>query len=507
MKSVSDESPFVFDAAPRVDGAAPIPAATAPDASTSGDAGHFGSFATRQAGMPADVASPATAPSTSSACTIPRESPLVYDASAEPNSPPGGYNLLVAGLTRDVDDVALRKMFEPFGEVVSAIVMLKANTATSRGFGFVNFALREDGEAAERALHGAPFGPNNLNVRPSKHDGHVEETSSVFVRNIPREVAPDTVKRVFEHRFGPIGSLTLAPGSTSAVMTGTIELESVRVAREAVAALHLVPFATIYNAVAGLPALQASLAPELPKGDQDDESKSCSTVPHAKTVIPPMLVKFAESSSARTQRYIKARMERSQKALSAAPAMSSGAARSTVPEAGGHSRDAHSSRGRARGAGSSRAHPSGTAPSATVGGPYARSAGSPVPDFASTVGFPPSFYSTQIPSHAAVTLAQMPGALAALPCAVMPSQYVPWPALPPAPASFSTFGTLHPLHPFFMAPAGAQPPFYYPVAAAPVLYPPGFAQPPFQPGAPRAALRPFSASTQSQPGPTSTTGP
>jgi len=58
-------------------------------------------------------------------------------------------NLFIAGLPFDVDDNELKELFEEFGEVTSARVILDKETGKSRGFGFVEMP---DNTAAEKAM-------------------------------------------------------------------------------------------------------------------------------------------------------------------------------------------------------------------------------------------------------------------------------------------------------------------------------------------------------------------
>jgi RNA recognition motif-containing protein len=188
----------------------------------------------------------------------------------------GECNLIVAGLTREVDDEALRAMFTPFGAVVSSTVMRHVGTGVSRGFGFVLFARQSDGETAVGAMHGSRCGPNTLNVHRSHHDGVIIETRAVFVRNLPLDV---TVQRVTEF-FAPIGDVQ---GVVIANDTGrdagdapngkrykvaTVTFNDVEAARLAVRSLHNRPF---------------------PASSADDET-------------PLVIVKFAESPDDRKKR-------------------------------------------------------------------------------------------------------------------------------------------------------------------------------------------------------------
>ena len=55
--------------------------------------------------------------------------------------------LFVAGVPYDFDDVDLKEMFELYGDISSAKVVLDRETGRSRGFGFVD--MTNDAEALE----------------------------------------------------------------------------------------------------------------------------------------------------------------------------------------------------------------------------------------------------------------------------------------------------------------------------------------------------------------------
>ena len=57
--------------------------------------------------------------------------------------------LFVAGLPNDFDDVDLKEMFELYGTVNSAKIVMDRETGKSKGFGFVEF---EDDDAAKAAI-------------------------------------------------------------------------------------------------------------------------------------------------------------------------------------------------------------------------------------------------------------------------------------------------------------------------------------------------------------------
>jgi RNA recognition motif-containing protein len=86
--------------------------------------------------------------------------------------------LFVAGLPYDVDDEELLEIFEKFGPVVSAKVTLDKETGKSRGFGFVQMQLAEDGEQAIELLNeislsknGKPLVVKKAEDRPSNSGG------------------------------------------------------------------------------------------------------------------------------------------------------------------------------------------------------------------------------------------------------------------------------------------------------------------------------------------------
>jgi hypothetical protein len=219
----------------------------------------------------------------------PRRTGKPVDLGAKPTWSTGGCrggecNLLVAGLTPDVDDAALKKLFAPFGPIVSVNVMRRAGTGTSRGFGFVLFVNEGDGEAAKSAVHGTLCGSNTLNVHKSVHDGKVVETSAVFVRNLPPEAQEEDVTAVFNAIGGDVRRVALVAdtkldgkGNRVPHSVATVDFSNVEGARKAIAALHNSDFCVAAQRL-GLTNLPPPPA------------------------VPLLLVKFAESNDSRRQR-------------------------------------------------------------------------------------------------------------------------------------------------------------------------------------------------------------
>lgn len=122
-------------------------------------------------------------------------------------------NLKVGGLPLEVDDSDLHAIFESFGKIESAKVMLNVNTGESRGFGFVLFDQPDSGNRAFNELNGKTLTVRDksftLDVKSSDWDGSqaAMETNSIYVRNIPNCTTDEELRAMFS-RFGTVVSLT-----------------------------------------------------------------------------------------------------------------------------------------------------------------------------------------------------------------------------------------------------------------------------------------------------------
>jgi RNA recognition motif-containing protein len=77
-------------------------------------------------------------------------------------------NLFVTGLMNDMDDVDLKEMFELYGEVKTARVVMDRQTGKSRCFGFVE--MTNDNEANEviALLNGVQMGRFKMSVQEAE---------------------------------------------------------------------------------------------------------------------------------------------------------------------------------------------------------------------------------------------------------------------------------------------------------------------------------------------------
>ena len=66
-------------------------------------------------------------------------------------------NIFVSNLSYSVNDSGLKELFEEYGEVSSAKVIMDRETGRSRGFGFVEMPSDEEGQKAIDELNQAEF--------------------------------------------------------------------------------------------------------------------------------------------------------------------------------------------------------------------------------------------------------------------------------------------------------------------------------------------------------------
>jgi RNA recognition motif-containing protein len=77
-------------------------------------------------------------------------------------------NLFVAGLPYDLDDAELEEIFEKFGKVVSAKVVMDRETGKSKGFGFVEMPNEPEAKEAIEHLNDISLGKKPLVVKAAE---------------------------------------------------------------------------------------------------------------------------------------------------------------------------------------------------------------------------------------------------------------------------------------------------------------------------------------------------
>jgi RNA recognition motif-containing protein len=78
------------------------------------------------------------------------------------------FNIYVGNLSYQTTSEDLRQLFAQDGTVERAQVAEDRETGRSRGFGFVEMATREEGEAAIQRLNGQDFKGRNLNINEAR---------------------------------------------------------------------------------------------------------------------------------------------------------------------------------------------------------------------------------------------------------------------------------------------------------------------------------------------------
>ncbi|HOY39676.1 MAG TPA: RNA-binding protein [Bacteroidales bacterium] len=77
-------------------------------------------------------------------------------------------NIYVAGIPFKASENELKGLFEEYGEVVSAKIIIDKFTQKSRGFGFVEMSNDEEAQQAISSLNGSEFMGKNLIVNEAK---------------------------------------------------------------------------------------------------------------------------------------------------------------------------------------------------------------------------------------------------------------------------------------------------------------------------------------------------
>ncbi|GAA5974978.1 hypothetical protein JCM11641_006787 [Rhodosporidiobolus odoratus] len=130
-------------------------------------------------------------------------------------------NLYIKNVPLEVDTDEFRKIFEPFGQVTSAVITTDAE-GKSKGFGFVNYEDHEDAAKAVDALHEKDYKGQPLYVARAQRKSEREEELkksyeakkyeatlkyqgvNLYVKNLDDDLAEDKLKAEFE----PYGQIT-----------------------------------------------------------------------------------------------------------------------------------------------------------------------------------------------------------------------------------------------------------------------------------------------------------
>jgi RNA recognition motif-containing protein len=73
--------------------------------------------------------------------------------------------LIALNLPRDFTEDELAKLFKNHGNIKSCSLVFDGNTGASKGFGFVEMALKHEGLAAIDKIHGTIVNKNKIRVK------------------------------------------------------------------------------------------------------------------------------------------------------------------------------------------------------------------------------------------------------------------------------------------------------------------------------------------------------
>lgn len=76
--------------------------------------------------------------------------------------------LYVGNLNFNLTNDELKNIFSVFGEVTKAAIIIDKETNRSKGFAFVEFVSKEDGEKAISSMNGAMVGGRSLKVNEAR---------------------------------------------------------------------------------------------------------------------------------------------------------------------------------------------------------------------------------------------------------------------------------------------------------------------------------------------------
>lgn len=77
-------------------------------------------------------------------------------------------NIYVGNLSYGLTEEALRDAFAAHGQVESARIIKDRETGQSKGFGFVEMPVQQEGEAAIKELDGADLGGRKIRVNEAR---------------------------------------------------------------------------------------------------------------------------------------------------------------------------------------------------------------------------------------------------------------------------------------------------------------------------------------------------
>lgn len=117
-----------------------------------------------------------------------------------------GTNLFINFLPPYMDDMQLKQLFSPFGEILSCKVMINIATRQSRGFGFVQYRSPEQAASAIASMNGFRLDNKILQVKHAQSNAAENlgtPNTNLYIKGIPHNVDKTQLQQTFS-RFGTV---------------------------------------------------------------------------------------------------------------------------------------------------------------------------------------------------------------------------------------------------------------------------------------------------------------
>ncbi|KAG8074467.1 hypothetical protein GUJ93_ZPchr0006g42375 [Zizania palustris] len=124
----------------------------------------------------------------------------------------GVGNVFVKNLSDSVDNASLQEIFCKFGDILSCKVARNEN-GTSRGYGFVQFALQEAADAAILNLNNSLFCDRKLHVatfikKSERSANYDDKYTNLYMKNLDDDITEELIKLKFS-QYGSVISVKI----------------------------------------------------------------------------------------------------------------------------------------------------------------------------------------------------------------------------------------------------------------------------------------------------------
>lgn len=161
---------------------------------------------------------------------------------------PDDCKLYVGNLSMTFSDSMLRQLFEPFGKILHATVLMDLITGTSRGYGFVHFTNNVDSRRAAEEMNTKVVDGRALVVRlrsegpPAqrpKYGAQEPDDAKLYVAHLPLTINEMALRSLFQ-RHGQVGEVKLITDRATGQVKGYgfVNMASPQAAQAAIQALN-----------------------------------------------------------------------------------------------------------------------------------------------------------------------------------------------------------------------------------------------------------------------------